>query len=110
MLWLFAVSPGSNIPRRSTQKRGKYGRGINISVPDYVLNVNNFLQSGLAFSSVYLSGFFTSVFLTIFGSKLNARKMAFAATLFQGLIGICFGQLEFVMELNTFLSLSYSLR
>ena len=109
MLWLFAVSPGSNIPWRSTQEGGEYGRGISVSFLD-ALHVNNFLQSGLAFSSVYLSGFVTSVFLTIFGRKLNARKMAFGATLLQGLVGICFGQLELVVELNTFLYISYSLR
>ena len=74
------------------------------------MNLLVFLQSGLSFSCVFISAFLTSVILTIIGGKLNVRKLAIASAILQGLVAMCFGPLEFVMELETFLALSYTLR
>ena len=109
---LLAISPCTIVSRRSPHKRGHSDSGeyyIQYYLLIYV-NLLVFVQAGLVFSCVFLGAFITCIVLTIIGGKLNVRKLALSSAISQGLIAICFGRLEFVMELNSFLALSYTLR
>ena len=67
-------------------------------------------QSGLVFGIVQLSGFISASFMSIFGDRFNIRTMLFLSAILQGLAVMGFGMLEFVENVDFFLSLSYFLR
>ena len=70
----------------------------------------NIFQSGFVFGIVHLSGFISASLMSIFGERFSIRTMSFLGTFFQGLTVLGFGMLEFVENVDLFLSLSYLLR
>ena len=67
-------------------------------------------QSGFVFGIVHLSGFISASLMSIFGEKFSVRTLSFLGAFLQGLSVLGFGMLEFVENVDLFLSLSYLLR
>ena len=70
----------------------------------------NIFQSGFVFGIVHLSGFISASLMSVFGERFSVRTMSFLGAFLQGLAVFGFGMLEFVENVDLFLSLSYLLR
>ena len=69
-----------------------------------------YLQSGLVFGILKLSGFVTATIFSLVGHKFNSRTMAFLGSSTQGIAVMIFGMIEYTDDKVVFLTLSYTLR
>ena len=107
------------LPRWSTEKRCKLVTGILLFFSQFIMLVclcptmpisYLYLQSGLVFGILKLSGFVTATIFSLVGHKFNSRTMAFLGSSTQGISVLVFGMIEYTEDKVVFLTLSYTLR